>query len=90
MATAVGPNVSTSGCGSRGFRLGLYVGNGEPRTEQAQRGRGNPSNCWTRSDTVIVLTLAVLAILLTLSATFGRTSPSQHTGAACFAALYFC
>jgi hypothetical protein len=58
-------------------------------TEQAQRSRENPRNGWTRSDTAIVLTLVVLAALLTLSAAFARTPPSEHTAAACFAALYF-
>jgi hypothetical protein len=58
-------------------------------TAQAQRGRGNPANTWTRSDTAIVLTLTALAALLALSANFARTPPSEHTAAASFAALYF-
>ncbi|MGK5683354.1 hypothetical protein [Actinoplanes sp. URMC 104] len=57
-------------------------------TDQAQRGRGTPAGGWARSDTAIVVTLAVLAALLTASAAFARTSPGEHTAAACFAALY--
>ncbi|XVU28800.1 hypothetical protein ACQPZJ_17600 [Actinoplanes sp. CA-054009] len=57
-------------------------------TRQAQRGRGNPANVWARSDTAIVLILVVFAVLLSLSAAFARTSPHEHTAAACFAALY--
>lgn len=57
-------------------------------TAQAQRGQGDPANRWTRSDTAIAVTLAVIASLLTISFAFANTSVGEHTAAACFAALY--
>lgn len=57
-------------------------------TAQAQRDRGNPLNRWARSDTAIVVTLAVLATLLTVSFAFANRPAGERTAAVCFAALY--
>ena len=57
-------------------------------TGQAQRGRADPANKWTRTDTVIALTLGAISSLLAISFAFSNAPAGEHTAAACFATLY--